>query len=43
MNFPGTQSSANWTWRSGKEALDPALAKKLYRLTKLYHRLGNQE
>ena len=43
MNFPGTQSSANWTWRSGKEALDPALAKKLYRLTKLYGRLGNQE
>ncbi len=39
MNFPGTQSSANWTWRAGKDCMDPDLAKKLYDLTKLYGRL----
>ena len=43
MNFPGTQTTANWTWRAGMEALDPELAKKLYSLTKLYGRLGENE
>ena len=43
MNFPGTQTSANWTWRAGMEALDPKLAEKLYRMTKLYGRLGQQQ
>ncbi len=43
MNFPGTQTSDNWTWRAGKEALDPALAERVYSLTKLYGRLGNQK
>ena len=43
MNFPGTQTSDNWTWRAGKEALDSKLAKKLYALTKLYGRLGETE
>ena len=38
MNFPGTQTSANWTWRAGQGAYDDALAKKLYQLTVLYGR-----
>ena len=42
MNFPGTQTSDNWTWRAGKEAMDPALAKRLYDLTRLYGRLGEE-
>ena len=42
MNFPGTMSDANWTWRAGKEVLDPALAEKVYALTKLYGRLGEE-
>ena len=40
MNFPGTMTDANWTWRAGTEVLDPALAERLYKLTKLYGRLG---
>ena len=43
MNFPGTQSSDNWTWRASKDYLSDALAKKIYKLTRLYGRLGNQE
>ena len=43
MNFPGTQTSDNWTWRAGLEALDPKLAEKMYALTKLYGRLGETE
>ena len=39
MNFPGTMSDANWTWRAGKDAMSSTLAKKLYDLTKLYGRL----
>jgi len=42
MNFPGTQSCANWTWRAGMEVYDEALAQRLYRLTKLYGRLGEE-
>ncbi len=39
MNFPGTQSDSNWTWRAGKQAFHPELAQRLYRLTQLYGRL----
>ena len=39
MNFPGTQSGDNWTWRATKGYLSAALAKKIYRLTELYGRL----
>ncbi|MBP3305008.1 MAG: 4-alpha-glucanotransferase [Oscillospiraceae bacterium] len=42
MNLPGTQTDANWTWRAGPEALDPALADKICRLTRLYGRLGGE-
>jgi len=41
MNFPGTQSADNWTWRFGDEILDLSLAKKLWEMTKLYGRTGN--
>lgn len=39
MNFPGTQSDSNWTWRAGKQAFHPELAQRLHRLTQLYGRL----
>ena len=39
MNFPGTQSGANWTWRATKGYLTTALSKRIYRLAELYGRL----
>ena len=39
MNFPGTQSGSNWTWRANKGYLNAALSKRIYRLTALYGRL----
>ena len=38
MNFPGTMTDANWTWRAGEGFAGKALAKKLRRLTELYGR-----
>ena len=38
MNFPGTLSGNNWTWRAAEGFADPALAQKIYRLTALYGR-----
>ena len=43
MNFPGTLSDANWTWRAEKDMINKTLAKKIYDMTKLYGRLGEQE
>lgn len=40
MNFPGTQSGDNWTWRADKAFVTKALTEKIYRLTKLYGRLA---
>ena len=40
MNFPGTQSSDNWTWRAEKGYAKADLCKRIYRLTELYGRLG---
>ena len=40
MNFPGTQSAANWTWRAYDGFADCALAEKIYHLTCLYGRQG---
>ena len=42
MNFPGTQSNANWTWRASDGYADDALINKIYHLTSLYGRLGEQ-
>ena len=39
MNFPGTQSSSNWTWRVRKGYATAELSKRIYRLTELYGRL----
>ena len=40
MNFPGTMSGNNWTWRADQGFTNPALADKIYHMTKLYCRLG---
>ncbi len=40
MNFPGTMTGDNWTWRSLPGVFTPALSAKIRRLTKLYDRLG---
>ena len=40
MNFPGTLSDANWTWRLEKGLLNKKLAKKIHGLTKLYGRVN---
>ena len=40
MNFPGTMSSANWTWRAQPGFTD-GLADRLYQITKLYGRLAD--
>jgi len=39
MNFPGTLSDANWTWRAKEGAFSKELAEKIYNMTKLYGRL----
>ena len=31
MNFPGTLTDANWTWRVSADALTDDLAEKIYR------------
>ncbi|MGN1000093.1 MAG: 4-alpha-glucanotransferase [Faecousia sp.] len=40
MNFPGTQTSANWTWRADEGFTGSRLAEKIYAMTKLYGRLS---
>ena len=39
MNFPGTMSSANWTWRAGDGFADNGLAQRIRHLTRLYGRI----
>ena len=41
MNFPGTQTDANWTWRANVDCMNPKLAERLHAMTKLYGRLEN--
>ena len=43
MNFPGTLSDANWTWRAEKSAINSSLAKRIYNMTRLYGRLVEQK
>ena len=43
MNFPGTLSSNNWTWRMESGALTPELSEKIRKMTALYDRLGRQK
>lgn len=42
MNFPGTLSDSNWTWRGKDDIMSKDLAARLLHLTRLYARLGNQ-
>ncbi|MBQ6997391.1 MAG: 4-alpha-glucanotransferase [Oscillospiraceae bacterium] len=41
MNFPGTQTDANWTWRADASCMAPELAKRLAAVTRLYGRAEN--
>ncbi len=38
MNFPGTLSDSNWTWRAKDDIMSKDLADKILKLTKLYGR-----
>ena len=40
MNFPGTLSDSNWTWRAKDDIMTEALAEKIYNMTSLYGRLA---
>ena len=42
MNFPGTMTSANWTWRAWDGFTGNGLAQRIYHLTQLYGRIGNE-
>jgi 4-alpha-glucanotransferase len=43
MNFPGTLSDSNWTWRVKDGMITDELARRVLSLTKLYGRLGDQK
>ncbi len=43
MNFPGTMSDSNWTWRAKDGMINEELAKKVLNLTTLYARLPKKE
>ena len=43
MNFPGTLSGANWTWRALEGFDSETLAKRVRKVTKLYGRLNAPE
>ena len=38
MNFPGTLTSANWTWRAEEGFDSDALAQRIFQVTKTYGR-----
>ena len=38
MNFPGTLSDANWSWRAEKDMITDTLAQKIGKMTRLYNR-----
>ena len=40
MNFPGTMTDCNWTWRSKDGVFTAELAQRIKALTRLYGRLG---
>ncbi len=39
MNFPGTLSMANWTWRAAEGFDSETLAKRIYEMTRLFGRV----
>ena len=40
MNFPGTMTNCNWTWRALDGVFTEELAEKILKLTRLYGRIG---
>ena len=42
MNFPGTMTSDNWTWRAQQGFVDDELAQRLRKLTALYGRCADK-
>lgn len=43
MNFPGTESDRNWTWRASDGFAEDALAEKIRRMTRLYGRSNRKK
>jgi 4-alpha-glucanotransferase len=43
MNFPGTQTENNWTWRAKDGFAEPQLAKRIRSMTALYGRVGSKD
>ncbi|MBQ7231056.1 MAG: 4-alpha-glucanotransferase [Oscillospiraceae bacterium] len=43
MNFPGTLTDLNWTWRAKDGIIGERLAEKIRNLTEIYCRTGNEE
>lgn len=43
MNFPGTMTDCNWTWRVKDGIITESLARKIRKLTALYGRLSNRD
>ena len=43
MNFPGTRTSDNWTWRATDGFINDALAEKICKMTELYGRKSERE
>lgn len=43
MNFPGTLSDSNWTWRVQDGGITSELAQKIHALTRLYGRIATQK
>ena len=42
MNFPGTMTNANWTWRAPSDFASDSLARRLLGLSRLYGRVNNE-
>ena len=40
MNFPGTMTTNNWTWRAEPGFASKDLAKRIHAMTKIYGRLA---
>lgn len=43
MNFPGTLTDLNWTWRIKDGIIGESLAKQIHKLTEIYCRTGSEE
>ena len=43
MNFPGTLTDLNWTWRAKDDIIGKSLAEKIKKMTEIYCRTGREE